>query len=56
MDSGELRPDLDVDVVMTMLVSPMLYQSIFDWNPRLDREKLPAQLVDAIWPAIATSA
>jgi AcrR family transcriptional regulator len=56
MDNGELRPDLDVDVVMTMLVSPMLYQSIFDWNPRLDREKLPAQLVDAIWPAIAAPA
>ena len=56
MDSGELRPDLDLDVVMAMLVSPMLAQSVFDWNPRLDREKLPTQLVDAIWPAIAARA
>ncbi len=51
--SGELRADLDIEVVMAMLVGPMLAQSIFDWNPHLDREKLPDQLVDAIWPAIA---
>jgi AcrR family transcriptional regulator len=53
MDSGELRSDLDLDVVMAMLVGPMLAQSVYDWNSRLDRDKLPAQLVDAIWPAIA---
>ena len=53
MDSGELRSDLDLDVVMAMLVGPMLAQSMYDWNSRLDRDKLPAQLVDAIWPAIA---
>jgi AcrR family transcriptional regulator len=52
MESGELRTDLDLDVVMAMLVGPMLAQSVFDWNTRLVREKLPEQLVDAIWPAI----
>jgi AcrR family transcriptional regulator len=50
--SGELRPDLDLEVVMAMLVGPMVAQSVFNWNPRLVREKLPEQLVDAIWPAI----
>jgi AcrR family transcriptional regulator len=53
MESGELRSDFDVDVVMAMLVGPMLAQSVFDLNPHLVREKLPEQLVDAIWPAIA---
>jgi AcrR family transcriptional regulator len=56
MANGELRPDLDLDVVMAMLVGPMVAQSVFDWNPRLVREKLPEQLVDAIWTAIAATA
>jgi AcrR family transcriptional regulator len=52
IDSGELRPDLDLEVIMAILVGPMMAQSVFDWNPKLDREKLPEQLVDAIWPAL----
>lgn len=36
-----------------MLVGPLLTQSVLDLNPDLDREKLPEQMVDAIWPAIA---
>jgi AcrR family transcriptional regulator len=51
--SGELRPDLDLDVVMAILVSPMIAQSVMGWNPALDREKLPEQIVDTIWPALA---
>jgi hypothetical protein len=53
MASGELRPDLDLEVVMAMLVGPLVAQSVFEFNPHLVREKLPEQLVDAIWPAIA---
>jgi len=51
--SGELRPDLDIEVTMAMLVGPLLSQAMLGWNPDFDREKLPTQLVDAIWPAIA---
>jgi AcrR family transcriptional regulator len=51
--AGELRPDIDIDVTMAMLVGPMVSQTMFGWNSNLDREKLPEQLVDAIWPAIA---
>lgn len=50
--SGELRADLDIEVVMAMLVGPMIAQSIVMWNPELDREKLPEQLVDTLWPAL----
>ena len=53
MASGELRADLDLEVTMAMLVGPLVAQSMMGWNPQLDREKLPMQLVDAIWPAIA---
>jgi len=52
--SGELRPDLDLEVVMAMLVGPMLAQSVLNWNPDLDRATLPERLVAAVWPAIAT--
>ena len=50
--SGELRADLDLEVVMAMLVSPMVVLSVGNLNPALDRETLPQRLVDAVWPAI----
>jgi AcrR family transcriptional regulator len=51
--NGELRADLDLEVIGAMLVGPMLAQNILNWNPALDRETLPERLIDAIWPAIA---
>jgi len=51
--TGELRADLDLEVVMAMLVGPMLAQSVLNWNPHLDRDTLPERLVEAVWPAIA---
>jgi AcrR family transcriptional regulator len=53
--SGELRSDLDIDVVMAMLVSPMIAQTVMGWNPALDREKLPEQIVDTFWPALVAA-
>ena len=53
IDEGELRADLDIEVVMAMIVGPMVAQSVMDWNPGLDRETLPERLVAAVWPAIA---
>ena len=50
IDAGELRADIDLEVVMAMLVGPMVAQSVMDWNPDLDRETLPERLVDAIGP------
>ena len=50
--AGELRADLDLEVVMAMLVSPMVAQSVGNLNPLLERETLPQRLVDAVWPAI----
>lgn len=53
VESGELRPDIDIEIVMAMLVSPMLAQSVTNLDPQLDRETLPERLVAGIWPAIA---
>jgi AcrR family transcriptional regulator len=50
--NGELRPDLDIEVVIAMLAGPLVAQSALDWNPNLDRASLPERLVAAIWPAI----
>ncbi|TMM37431.1 MAG: TetR/AcrR family transcriptional regulator [Actinobacteria bacterium] len=55
MDAGELRADLDVDLVMAMLTGPLIAQSVVGWNPKLDRTTLPERLVDTLWPAIAAS-
>jgi AcrR family transcriptional regulator len=50
---GLLRPDIDLEIVMTMLVGPMVAHSLTSWSSGLDRDTLPERLVDAVWPAIA---
>lgn len=47
---GELRPDLDVDAVADMCVGS--YYAAFVRGGQDD--KLPARVVDTLWPAIAT--
>ena len=51
--SGELRADLDLDLVLVMLMGPLISQTMTGWNPNLDRATLPERLVDMLWPAIA---
>jgi AcrR family transcriptional regulator len=52
-DRGELRADVDIDVVMVALVGPLLAQNVMYWNPDLSRENLPERLVDTILAGIA---
>src|SRR5262245_10064152 len=53
MASGELRADIDVDIIMAMLSGPMVAQSIMKWNPDLPPpDELAERLVAAIWPGI----
>ena len=51
--SGQLRADLDLDLIMSMLTGPLIAQSVIGWNPKFDRATLPERLVDTLWPAIA---
>jgi AcrR family transcriptional regulator len=46
--NGELRPDLDVEITMAMLVGPLLARNMLLWNPRLDLPDLVERLVDAV--------
>ncbi len=50
---GELRADIDIEVVLAMLVGPLVAQAVLRWNPALERGTLPERLVEALWPAIA---
>lgn len=51
--SGELRADLDIDLVMTMLTGPVLAETVLGRRSGIDLAELPQRLVDGIWPAIA---
>ncbi len=51
--TGELRADLDEDLVIVALTGPLVAQMLIGWNTRLDRATLPEHLVDLIWPGIA---
>src|SRR5215470_765726 len=52
MSSGELRPDLDVEVTVALLLSPMIVQTVLKLQPDLDITKLPDQIVDALLPGM----
>lgn len=46
--SGELRADLDIEVVVSVLSAPVLVQRMLRWNPKLDLTTLPEQVVDTV--------
>ncbi|MGK5522585.1 TetR/AcrR family transcriptional regulator, partial [Micromonospora sp. URMC 107] len=52
MRAGELRADLDVEVVMAMLTGPMLVQRVLRWHPDLDEATLPQRIVDGVLDGI----
>jgi AcrR family transcriptional regulator len=53
MRTGELRADLDVELVAAMLTGPVLIQQLLRWNPKLDRATLAEQVVDTLLAGIA---
>ncbi|MEU6078834.1 TetR/AcrR family transcriptional regulator [Micromonospora sp. NPDC047074] len=50
--TGELRPDLDIEVAMAMLSGPMLVQRVMRWHPDLDEATLPERIVDGVLAGI----
>ncbi|MFG1871131.1 TetR/AcrR family transcriptional regulator [Micromonospora arborensis] len=52
IDEGVLRADIDVEVTMALLTGPMLIQRVLQWNPELDEQTLPVQVVDAVLEGI----
>ncbi|MFF5056826.1 TetR/AcrR family transcriptional regulator [Micromonospora sp. NPDC000663] len=52
IDEGVIRADIDVEVTMALLTGPMLIQRVLQWNPELDEQTLPAQVVDTVLAGI----
>jgi AcrR family transcriptional regulator len=51
--TGELRADLDIEVVLAMLTGPILIQKLLRWNPAIDDADLPERIVDALLGGVA---
>ncbi len=52
IERGELRADVDVELMQAMLAGPLLAKNVLFWNPDLPRENLPERLVDAVLAGI----
>ncbi len=52
MTRGELRADLDIEVAIALLMSPMIVQTVLKLQPDLDLTKLPEQVVDGVLPGM----
>jgi AcrR family transcriptional regulator len=52
VQSGELRADLDVELVMALLTGPMLLQRMLRWHPDLDEATMPERVVDTVLAGI----
>lgn len=52
--TGELRPDIDIEVTLSLLIGPILVQKLLRWNPALDDATLPARVVDSVLAGIGS--
>lgn len=53
VESGELRADLDIELTTLMITGPVLLQRWFNWNPSVDDDTLPENVIDALMAGIA---
>jgi AcrR family transcriptional regulator len=51
--TGELRPDLDVELALSLLSAPVLIQALLNWNPAVTGNDLAARVVDTVLAGIA---
>jgi AcrR family transcriptional regulator len=51
--TGELRPDLDIEMTLLMLSGPSVVQNMLHFNPNVPEEGFPEALVDAVMRGIA---
>jgi AcrR family transcriptional regulator len=51
VQNGELVPDLNMELAVTLLLGPLLYAKIFQLADSPDYKQLPEQVVDAFWRA-----
>jgi AcrR family transcriptional regulator len=53
ISTGELRADIDVEVIALMLTGPVMLQRMLRWSPNIDDETLPERVVDTLLQGIA---
>lgn len=53
VDTGELRPDTDIEVALAVLTGPILIQRMLRWHPGLDDSALPERVVDTVLAGLA---
>jgi AcrR family transcriptional regulator len=53
--TGELRADIDVEVVGAMLAAPLVAQAVLRWNPNLPGDDLPERLLDTLLAGITAA-
>jgi AcrR family transcriptional regulator len=56
VEQGELVPDLNIELALTLLLGPLLYAKIFRLTDSLQSKRLPGQVVDAFWKAFNVKA
>jgi AcrR family transcriptional regulator len=52
--TGELRADVDIEVAVSVLGAPVLVQRMLRWNPKLDANTLPEQVVDMVLAGLSS--
>jgi AcrR family transcriptional regulator len=53
---GQLRPDLDVEITLAMLVGPLIARSALLWSPNVEHDELVQRLVEAVLAGGASTA
>jgi AcrR family transcriptional regulator len=53
VQTGELRVDLDVELTLSLLSAPVLFQAMLHWNPAIAGPDLAVRVVDTILRGIA---
>ena len=53
VESGELRPDLDIELATLVLSAPSITQSMVRWHPGIDDTTLAERVVDMVLAGIA---
>ncbi|MDT5036291.1 MAG: hypothetical protein QOE03_1476 [Micromonosporaceae bacterium] len=51
--TGELRPDIDIELTMSLLSAPVVLPILLQWSPAVAGDDLAARVVDAVFAGIA---
>jgi AcrR family transcriptional regulator len=53
--TGEVRPDIDLEVITLMLSGPVVLQQMLGWNPKVENDTLAERVVDTLLAGIGNA-